>query len=268
MRNSHSCTIAILRLTASFALLIGLTGCADNSTKQNLTRGYQALDARQFDQALSIADQHLKSSANGPGAADAYYLKGRALEGKPVANDVQARSNYFAARQAYQQGLSLNPDSTLKGRLLAGSANASYWLDDYTAAAAAWKQAYDLSDDSTAKSFMLYRIGLCYQRQGDFAAADKTFALVEKDYPNTEAANRARGHTGYRHFTLQLATFNSSSTAETALINLRRDGAIPTRAVDARGNWVVTLGPIRNYQQALALKNRYAYSYPSAVIVP
>ena len=120
----------------------------------------------------------------------------------------------------------------------------------------------------TAKSYALYRIGICQQRLGRFDHADQTFAMVQQQFPNSEAAAKAKQHQGARGFTVQLATFSSSNNAEAAAANLRREGAIPARAVDAQGHSVVSVGPFQDYSQAQAARARFASVYPDALIVP
>ncbi|HEX3358208.1 MAG TPA: tetratricopeptide repeat protein [Tepidisphaeraceae bacterium] len=259
------------RACSGFLLILSVvffTGCnADNTTKENLTAGYQALDARQFDEAMQHANQQLQQSPSGPGSAEALYLKGRALEQNTVAPD-QVKSTRQAARDAYQKALQQDPAPDLQRLLHAGIANTSYFLDDYTTALEEWSAAYPSFDDPIVRSFMLYRIGLCQQRLGQFAQADQTFANVQQQYPGTDAATRSHEHQGFHSFTLQLATFANSRTADNTLDALRRQGMMPTKAVNAQGNTVVSIGPIPSYQQALDLKTRFLPAYPQAIILP
>jgi tetratricopeptide (TPR) repeat protein len=199
---------------------------------------------------------------------EALYLQGQSLEQQQAANPQQARQNYEQARDAYNQALQMNPPAALTAKLHAGLGNASYWLDDYGNAREQWLAAYPATDDVATKSFMLYRVGLCEQRMGSFPQADETFAKVQQEFPNTDAAARAREHQGYKGFTLQLATFANSATADNAIATLRRQGVNPTKSVNRQGNAVVSVGPVTNYRQAVDLKNRFASTYPQAVILP
>jgi hypothetical protein len=65
---------------------------------------------------------------------------------------------------------------------------------------------------------------------------------------------------------LQLATFANGAAADAAVGALRRDGIVAEQ-ID-KGRTVVLVGPVPSYQQILTLKNRYAATYPDAVIVP
>jgi tetratricopeptide (TPR) repeat protein len=260
MRNTQRWIVGLIILT--------LSGCATDATRQNIRAGYRALDEQQYEEALSAADKQLQNSPRGPGAADAWYLRGRALEGRTVANQTEAHASFSAARDAYQQALRLNPSAPLEGRIHAGLANASYYLDDYATAQSEWMRAYEAMSDQSARSYMLYRIGLCHQRLGEFTQADQTFARVQQEFPGSEAAEKAKKHQGYRAFSVQLATYANAKTAEGAMQNLRGQGMNPAKAVDGAGRTVLTVGPAQNYSQAMSLKNRFAGVYPDALILP
>jgi len=261
MRNSLWITTIIVSLAA-------LAGCESDNSRQNLTAGYQALDAQQYDEAMARADQQLTESPSGANAANALYLKGRALESKTVPSQPESRANLQQARDAYQQALQQQPDPRLEALAHAGIANTSYWLDDYTTAVAEWSAALPSFDDPAVKSFMLYRIGLSQQRMGQFALADQTFANVQQQFPGTDAANRAREHQGYKGFTVQLATFNNPASADAEIGKLQRQGVMPSKARDARGNMMVSVGPFPSYSQALGMKLKFAPTYPQAIILP
>lgn len=217
---------------------------------------------------MQHADAHLAKTPNGVGSAEALYLKGQALEKKTAANAEEGRMNFRTARDDYKQALVLQPAPALDARLHAGVANTSYWLDDYPTAIQEWTKAYDEMDDPSAKSFTLYRIGLCQQRLGQFAQADRTFAIVQQQYSGSDAAHRAHDHQGYRAFTVQLATFANPATADAAVANLRRQGVAATRVANSAGQSVVSVAPFANYAQAEELMNRYAATYPSAIVLP
>ena len=116
--------------------------------------------------------------------------------------------------------------------------------------------------------FRSYRIGLCQQRLGQFAVADQTFARVQQEYPNSDAAEKAKKHTGYHGFMVQLATYQNPKTADSAIDGLRKQGTLPTKTTDPAGRTVVSIGPAQSYPQAMSLRNRFAGIYPDALIIP
>ena len=228
------------------------------------------MDAHQYDQAISDADAFLTKTPQGIGSADALYLKGRALEERATSSSdaPRAKQDLEAARMAYINALQQNPPRTLDGRIRAGVANVAYWQDDYQTAAQQWSAAYQNIDDPATKSFILYRVGLAQQRLGEFTQADQTFASVQQQFPGTDGAMRAKERQGARSYSVQLATYANSATADANVATLRREGLNATRANDAQGRVIVTIGNIPNYQQAVQIRNRLASQYPNALIIP
>jgi tetratricopeptide (TPR) repeat protein len=201
--------------------------------------------------------------------AQELYGNARKIEADPApVSAADARERMKSARDLYYQALDQHPTPALEGNIHAGIANTSYWMDDYTTAAAEWSKAYPLLTEPNDKSYALYRVGLCQQRLGKFESADQTFDEVERQFPNTDAAAKAKTRQGARAFTVQLATFANSGTADNAVNDLRKKGVTATRTYDNAGHTVVSVGPIPTYAQAVSVKTQFASAYPSAVIVP
>ena len=139
----------------------------------------------------SRADAFLQKTPAGPGSAEALYLRGRAMEQKPAHSNAEAHANLQSAREAYIQALQRNPSPQLEAYIHSSLANVAYFQDDYSSTAGEWKIAYDKLSDPGIRSWVLYRIGLCDQRMGQFSDADKVFASVSENYPNTVPAQRA-----------------------------------------------------------------------------
>ncbi|HVT89241.1 MAG TPA: SPOR domain-containing protein [Tepidisphaeraceae bacterium] len=250
-------------------LLFIAVGCADNSrSKAELHEGFASLEAKQYDQALAKADAFLQHTPQGPGSAEALYLKGRALEQKAVANKTQARDALQSARETYLQALRHNPSPRLEAYIHTSLANVAYFQDDYNSAISEWSVAFDKLENADVKCWVLYRLGLCHQRMGHFSQADEIFARVEQEYSGTVPAQRAHEHKGIRGFSVQLATFGSAQPAESAVATLRREGVMANRQSDTKGHYIVMVGPLGSYPQAQALKARYAARYPDAVVIP
>lgn len=255
-------------LISCTTILLIAAGCASNDkAKVELNEGYTSLEARQYDQAISRADAYLQQSPTGQRSAEALYLKGRALEQKPVPDINQARANLQGARTAYLDALKRNPPKKLEALIHTGLANVAYFQDDYVSSAIEWTTAYEQLTEPEHKSWALYRLGLCRQRLGQFTEADKIFTSVQNQYPNTVPAQRAREHTGVRAFTVQFATFATPQLADSAIATLRREGILAARQTNS-GKSIVSSGPIVSYQQALTLKAKYISRFPDAVVVP
>lgn len=272
MRNSRTrLTCIVLGLSAIIAIIAGCA--ADQQAQQNLDVGFTSIaNAPQNDElsdALQRADAQIAKEPAGKNTAKALYLRGRALEQRVKKSPAQATADFGAARQAYVDALQQNPGQPLDYYIRASLANVCYWQDDYATARQQWSACAGKFDDESTNAFVLYRIGLCQQRLGNFVAADQAFAKVQEQYPQSvEVGTRAKNHTGYRFFTVQLATFATAQSADAAAAQLIRDGVNPKRVTDPRGTHVVTIGPCSTYAQAQQLKSRYAVRFPDAVIVP
>src|SRR5437867_3568273 len=162
MRNSYCpWTGAILLLFCLF------TGCSSRpaapaparaAQRSTLQSGYDALEARQYEQALAEADAYLQShprSADSPaGAAAALYLRGRSYEGRVAADQAQAQTNLQSARTAYIQCLEQKPAQPLAAYARTSLANVAYFQDDYATALAQWSAAYDQLDRQDVKAWV------------------------------------------------------------------------------------------------------------------
>ena len=262
----------MVSLVALIALAI--CGCAaDQAAQENLDAGFASISAApqndELSDALSRADVQIGKEPAGKNTAKALYLRGRALEQRVKQSPAQATADFGAARQAYLDALQRNPREPLEHYIRASLANVCYWQDDYTTAQQQWTAVAGKFDDESTNAFVLYRIGLCQQRLGNFTAADQTFAKVQQTYPNLlEVVQRAKNHAGFHFFAVQLATFANQQTADATVTQLIREGVNPKRITDPRGAHVVTIGPCSNYAQAQQLKARYLARFPDAVIVP
>jgi tetratricopeptide (TPR) repeat protein len=269
MRNTLTCTMFVIFVAM-------LVGCEDQkkaqSSRATLQSGYAALESQQYEQAIAQADAYLKMPPAGPagqqGSAEALYLRGRGFEGRAAGNPGEAKANLQNARTAYISALGANPRQPLESYIRTSLANVAYFQDDYATALRQWLTAYDALDRDDVKSWALYRAGVCQQRLGQFADADKTFAAVMQRHANSPAAEKAREKQGARGFYVQLATFATPASADSAANSLRKEGALPTRTNDAQGRPVVRVGPVNTYAAAQALAGRFAGRYPGAVIVP
>src|SRR5438094_3819603 len=103
MRNSFCSRMSVILLLAF------LPACSSRpqqrATKPSLQAGYQALENRQYEQAIAQADAYLQSNPRGPSAAQALYLRGRGFEGSIASDQTQAQSHLQSARSAYIQCL-------------------------------------------------------------------------------------------------------------------------------------------------------------------
>ncbi len=296
MRNLRSAGLWIARAVVGASLVAGVVGsgpagCAPvdgadagaavkpktplkpKELTQAVQDAYAAFGRRQFAEAMAGADRVLASNPQGQGAAEAQYIRGRVFEQRAIeaANDKSigaAKAALQSARDAYNAALTQAPVAMLEGNIRAGIANVSYYMEEYPAAIAQGMAAYNKLTDAQARAWVLYRVGLSQQRSGNFPQADRTFAAVQQEFPNTEQSRRAAAHQGARGFHIQVGTFSSAANADGALADLRSQGVIGLSLPNPAGQHVVRVGPAPTYEQAKAMKARVAGKYPDALIIP
>lgn len=269
LRNLQSIKLALLGFIAVGLML--LTGCVDAPSKDRLNQGYRALDAQRYDDAGAAANDYLTKHPTGPGAAEAFYLQGRAYELRALESheaEPAARADLNAARTAYRKGLTLEASPGVKALLHSGLANVAYFQEDYAIAASEWQAAYPNLKGEDAKAWALYRVGLSQQRLGWFQQADDTFASVQQQFPSSEAAGRAATRVGAKAFYVQIGAYESAANAQKAVDTLARSG-LPTSSIPESANrHVVRVGPAATYADAKTLRSRVIGEYPQAIILP
>ena len=229
----------------------------------------QAFERRDYAETIRQTEGYVRERGrDGDETAAAFYLQGRAYEEMPAADDAQAAANLAAARRAYVSGLQLNPPPALAGRLRTGVANVAYFQEDYPTAIQQWTVAYDQTDLADQKPWILYRIGLANQRLGQFDQADRHFAQVQQEFPNTEPAARARDRQGHRAFHVQVGVFSQPLLANRMVADLKAKGLVATVSKDNRGRHVVLVGPAPTWAAARKIQDRVRPQYPDALIVP
>jgi tetratricopeptide (TPR) repeat protein len=254
------------------ALVVALGGCAGQPTaRDRLADAYKQLasPAPDYNEMTAAADQYLQEQPNGPAAADALYLRGRALEEKAQRDPAGPQADSVEAYNDYSQALTKNPRPPLEGLIRAGMGNVLYFQDRYAAAINELASGYEKLERDDDKAWALYRIGLCNQRMGNWDEADRNFALAQGQFPGTVQAQRAHDHQGARGFWVQVATFATPAQADAATAELKRLGMAAQRFQDnGRNLQYVRVGPLENYPAAVAMKQRVAGKYRDAVIVP
>ncbi len=225
-------------------LLAFASGCVSDQQKETLNSSRKALETRQPDTAIAHADQFLRKTPRGLGAAEALYLRGRGYEERVAGNSLNAAANLQAARTSYIQALTQSPSPVLDAYIRCSLANVAYFQDDYTTAIEQWATAYPKLDRTELKGWALYRLGVSQQRLGRFFDADRTFQTVRDRFPDSMPAQRAAQHQGVHAFYVQFAAFDNASGARLAGNILRKLGISPTQSVNSAGRHILRR-PIR-----------------------
>jgi len=248
-----------------FALL--LTACTGNpQSRQELNSGKQALDSGQPDDAIRAADAVI-SSNDVPALAEAYYLRGYAIETRPKADNAAAAHDFGMARESYSRGLSYNPRPAIAARLHVQLGNVCYYQEDYSAAVPELVAAYEILDSSQPKDLVLYHIGISEQRLGRFDDADRTFQRVQQEYPNCAYASPAKAHQGIRGFYVQLGAYSQTKDINTAARAVVAAGSAPLKTSE-KGLTIIRTADVPSYGQAQQLRARLAALYPEARVMP
>lgn len=263
-----------LHLAGGVLVLLGsmLCGCVTQSggDSQQLDQATDALRQKQYDRTISLAGDHLRHDAQGEGAAKAWYLRGRAIDERPKSSQQAVAADLQEARSCYIKALGFMPTGALEANIRNDVANVAYQQEDYTTAEQQWLAACDRFEQPDYQAWALYRAGVCRQRLGKFAEADKLFAEVQQKFPGTEQAKRAAAHIGARSFSVQVASVSTSAAADAIVAALRKAGAnAMTQSPRAgQGGFAVVVGPYATYREAEAQKQKFAGQYPEAIVVP
>ncbi len=247
-----------------FSLL--LASCTGNpQSRQQLDAGKQALDARQYDQAIRNADTVL-AGRDSPALAEAYYLRGYAIEQRPKEDNAAAARDLAMAHDSYTRGLNCNPRPVLAARLHTQLGNVCYYQEDYAAAVRELAIAY-AQPDAQSKDLILYHIGIGQQRLGRFDDADRSFQHLQQDYSNSPYCAGARVHQGIRGFYVQVGAYSRQADIDKAASAIAAAGSVPLKTT-SKGLTIVRTADVPEFGQAEQLKARLAGQYPDARIMP
>ncbi len=264
---------------ASYLVLAGLAvgGCGNStnqSGRQQLQAGYQAIAHDDYDGAMRAAEQFLHDHPQGGGGtAEALYLEGRVYEHRATTEEAQGRQgeakmDLQTARSTYVKALSLPSEPRVTALIHAGVANTAYFQDDYSTAMNEWAVAYPQIPQQEAKAWILYRIGVCQQRLGRFDQADRSFAQVRQQFPDSEPVKRAISHQGARAFYVHVGAYSDAAGADKTVASLQSQGFRASKMVPQPNRQEVVVGPAYTYADAKALRGKLVSSYPGAVIEP
>lgn len=248
-------------------LLLSLTAC-QSASQESLHKGGQALQDREYDDAIDYSDEVLATTPSGPARAEALYLRGRAFEGRPAEAAGESASNLLTARMAYVEALRNSPSRQLQSYIHTSLGKVAFYQEDYPTAEQQLREAYDMVDSDELRVPILFFLARAQQRMGRFSDADRNFTMLIEDAPSTDWAHKAAEVRGARQFFVQLGAYSSAANADAQAAAVRRRGINPIRLLDSKGRQLLRVGPCSSYTQAVALRNRLTDTYPGAIILP
>lgn len=260
--------ISLTKIFCGALSMLGLLGCVAKPSPE-LAMAQSQMDGHNYAAVQTSTDAVIAKNARGSEAAQAYYLKGRAIEQSSFDNAADAGAKWQEARTAYIAALAADgPHGPLEAYIRAAISNVSYWQEDYTTAAQQGLAAGPLLGDPTAAGWTFYRAGLSLQRLGQFAAADAAFARAVAAAPGTDPALRAQAHKGVRAFNVRIL-FDSPAAAAQAATELSRKGMVVARHDQTAGAAAELMaGSFGTYAAATAARAQLLATYPNAAVVP
>jgi tetratricopeptide (TPR) repeat protein len=258
---------ALILVSAFWFLVCLLAACTGNAqSRQSLDGANQSLNASQYDQAIRDTDSVL-SSSDSAAYAEAWYIRGYAIEKRPKQDNAAAQRDLSLAADSYNRGLASNPRPSLAARLHAQLGNVAYYQQDYSTAVRELTAAFDTLENSQPKDLVLYHIGIGQQRLGRFEDADRTFTRLQQIYPTSPYAARARDHQGVRGFYVQLGEYSQPADINRAAGAIGAAGSVPLQA-SRGGLTVIRTADVPSFAQAEELRSRLAGQYPDARVMP
>jgi tetratricopeptide (TPR) repeat protein len=186
---------------------------------------------------------------------------------RPKGDNNAAARDLRLARDSYTQGLAHQPRPALAGRLHVQLGNVCYYQEDYSAALPELTTAYRLLEPNQSKDLVLYHIGICEQRLGRFDDADRTFQLVQQQFPQSSYVNPARAHEGIHGFYVQVGVYSQPKDIDAAARAVAAIGSVPLKTVD-KNRTTIRTADVPSYSQAQQLRARLTPQYPDARVMP
>ena len=253
-RNSRAVALAVLIAST-------LAGCASGLTEQQrmwLSQGERCYERDAYGQAIDALDRFLNEVREGPQHARAVYVRG-------LCHAQQGRRDraYDDMRRCTQSAE--EPDVVWRAYVVLGTLH--FEDRQWELGAQHLRAAADRMPPANPKDVVLYRAGLCHERNGDWTAAQSAFADVARQFPDGPFADAARRRLDIRaeHFAVQVGAFRTQDYALTQRDQLRGQGLNAYLRSEQRGRlpmYVVLVGRFISYDDALSylamIKEKFA----------
>lgn len=217
---------------------------------------------RQGDDSATVArtDEFLTSYSGTNAAGEAFYLRGLA----------KARQrDRVAARKDFEQALQSERRNDLVPLAQVALGNLLFEQWQLEPAAGYYAAAVDALPNQSPKDVVLYRLGQCKARLGNWRDARQYFSQVIhlfSDSPLEPAARRYFAADGYR---IQCGAFSSFSNAHQQVEFLRQNSLQAEQRLDVNGRFhLVQVGHYDSYAEARSALRRVLGVVDSAIIVP
>lgn len=194
----------------------------------------------------------------------AHYLRGLCYR-------QQGHAFFAAAQKDFETVLAYSCDKQVTGQAHTAIGHILFEssLSDIAKAQHHYRQALELLEDDSIVE-VLFRLGVCLQRQGQWRKARPYFQQCMNDFPSSPLAQNAKERLGCRVFRLQAGAYSNLSRANLQIGELNRAGWSCDAKLKIKGSqtlYLVQSGAYTGYQQAYNQLNKLKRITPSAIIV-
>lgn len=243
-----------------------LGGCQGLSSQQQLwlDEGERAYSSGLYTRAIEQLTCFLDSAPNTSEAGRAAYIRGLA----------QARSGQrLAARSDLSRCAETAEDSDIRWRAYTVLGTLDYEDQQWGTAARSYAAAAELAPHLPPTDIILFRLGVCYERSGQWSYALIPYRRILTEFPRSSVVADAQRRLQLRadHFAVQCGVFSSQENAQQMVDDLRRQGFDAHTRSEPRGGVrmnVVLVGRFARYDEVARELYRVRSVVPKAVIWP
>jgi tetratricopeptide (TPR) repeat protein len=265
----------------AIGVMLVLSGCANGLTQQQrmwLTKGQEHYEREDFAGAIDQLSRFLSEVQEGPGVAQALYLRG--MSNAQAGHRPQA---YADLRRCV--ATPDNTDSVWRAYVVLGTLhfedrqwpqaaeNLRAAAERMPAAAGRLPTGAKREPAPLPKDIVLYRLGLCYERTGRWDEARRLYHEIMTAFPTGSSAPGAqrRYNRNAHHFAVQCGAFRDRGNAETLRDNLQAKGLEAYVQQEVHGRtpiYLVLIGRYAAYDEALSQLAMIQQFVPDAILWP
>ena len=243
-------------------------GCAElpASARQTLAEARELYRAKQYADAKSKSDSVIQHYSAFSQTAEAYYL--RAL------CHVELGDRSRAAEDA-QRCIAKSTDPVLTARAHATTASILFEQRRHKPAVGHYERSLKNLPEDRGRDLVHFNYGVCLQRIGDWRGARAQFSIVQRKYPTSSLAERARRAAAWPHefFSIQCGAYRDRGAAD-ARANALKGGRgrpparVQKRVVSGQTLYTVLVGRYPTYDEAQSALGAVRRRARGAFVVP
>lgn len=254
----------LLGVVAMLAMVSSLSACVGKLPPQgvDLLKGVDSAYRKgDYPATVSRADEFLAQYGDTEAAGEAYYLRGLAYAASK--DRAHASADFESAIKSANRS-----DLTPLAHVAAG--NLAFEDGKLTLAAQHYQPVVEQLPNESPKDIVLYRLGVCYSRQGRWQDGRTWFSQLTGAFPASSMEPLARRYLAVDGFTIQCGAYLDPANAQKQVRALRDQGAKDVRWVqDPRMKYhLVQVGSYATYREARDGLAQVMRSVPDAIIVP